>query len=304
MFKPLNALGCNGHVFSPESELAFPPHSRKPIPMFKWSMLSTLLLPLGFATAPLVASAQSYEAPVTAEVLAGWRRSDGTHIAAVRLDLDDGWKTYWRAPGDAGIPPSFTWSGSRNVQTLEIDWPTPVVFSQNGMTSVGYKSEVVLPIIVTPKNAGRDVALNGRLDIGVCKDICVPETLRIKGRLSGTATAIDPEIAAALAERPFSAEEAGVKSVACKVSPTDDGMHVSARIQMPRTGGREFAVIETDNPLLWVAEAKTSRDGSVLTVSSDIMHVESAPFLVNRSGVRITVFGRKYAVDISGCPAS
>ena len=80
-------------------------------------------------------------------------------------------------------------------------------------------------------------------------------------------------------------------------------MKVDARIKMPSSGGREFSVIETDNPMLWVTEATTRRSGNTLHVSSEVIHVESQAFLLNRSGLRITVLGGKYAVDIQGCSA-
>ncbi|WP_353535190.1 protein-disulfide reductase DsbD domain-containing protein [Cognatishimia sp. WU-CL00825] len=247
--------------------------------------------------------AQNYEDAITAELLPGWRQADGSHVAAVRMVLKEGWKTYWRAPGDGGIPPQLRWAGSRNMQQIEVIWPTPTVFDQNGLQSLGYLQEVVVPLIVAPTRAGRDISLNARLDIGVCKEICVPETLRIKARLPEENTKIDPMIAAALAERPYSAQEAGVQRVACKISANPEGLSVSADIQMPSAGGREFAVIETDNPELWVAQADANRRGATLSVSSDVYHVEDQPFLLSRDALRFTVLGQNYAVDIHGCQA-
>lgn len=258
---------------------------------------------MALATAPQITEAQAYELAVEADVLEGWRGQDGRHIAAVRFRLKDGWKTYWRSPGDGGIPPRFTWKGSRNLRTLDVVWPTPEVFNQDGMTSLGYEHEVVVPVVIEPRRAGKDIVLNGELEIGVCKDICVPETLSVSARLPGDGSQIDPSISVALTDQPYAADEAGVQKVTCSVSPTANGMKVDAQIQMPSSGGREFSVIETDNPLLWVAEAKTRRSGNTLHVSSEVMHVESQAFLLNRSGLRITVLGGSYAVDIQGCSA-
>ncbi|MEM9552608.1 MAG: protein-disulfide reductase DsbD domain-containing protein, partial [Pseudomonadota bacterium] len=75
---------------------------------------------------------------VQVEVLDGGETAHGTVMTALRLTLADGWKTYWRAPGDAGIPPSFNWRGSRNVGEVAITWPTPQVFNDYGMRSIGY----------------------------------------------------------------------------------------------------------------------------------------------------------------------
>ncbi|MGH1464394.1 MAG: protein-disulfide reductase DsbD domain-containing protein [Cognatishimia sp.] len=268
--------------------------------MIKASILALLSAPFIFGTAQS-AAAQNYEGAISAELLPGWRRADGSHVAAVRMVLKDGWKTYWRAPGDGGIPPQMRWSGSRNMGQIDIIWPTPTLFDQNGLQSLGYKHEVVVPLIVSPRRAGKDINLSARLDIGVCKDICVPETLRVKARLPEEIIKIDPMIAAALAEQPYTAQEAGVQHVACTISANTEGLLVSADIQMPSAGGREFAVIETDNPELWIAQAATKRRGKTLSVSSAVYHVEDQPFLLNRDALRFTILGQNYAVDILGC---
>lgn len=269
----------------------------------KVTRLTSALALMAATIAPQFAQAQAYELAVEAEVLEGWRGQDGRHIAAVRFKLKDGWKTYWRSPGDGGIPPRFNWSGSRNVRALDVAWPTPEVYHQDGMTSLGYEHEVVVPVVIEPKRASKDIVLKGQLEIGVCKDICVPETLSVTARLPGDGAKIDPSISVALTDQPYSAVEAGVEQVTCKMSPTQDGMQVDARIQMPSSGGSEFSVIETENPLLWVSEATTRRSGNTLHVSSEVIHVDDQPFLLDRSGLRITVLGGKYAVDIQGCSA-
>ena len=58
-------------------------------------------------------------------VIEGYRTSRGTHMAALKIQLQPGWKTYWRAPGDGGIPPQFDWSGSKNIKGVQFHWPRP-----------------------------------------------------------------------------------------------------------------------------------------------------------------------------------
>ncbi len=239
---------------------------------------------------------------VRVEVLEGGMTRDGTYQAALRLTLADGWKTYWRAPGDAGIPPSFNWRGSQNVAATSFSWPTPDVFDQNGMRSIGYENELVLPIEVTPATSGQPVRLKGRMDIGICSDVCVPSSVRFDHNLDRNAER-SPAIAAALADRPFSEREAGVQSAQCRITPTEGGLQLEARIVMPSAGGTEVAVIEPGNPKVWASEPVTSRSGNTLTARSDLVHVEKGAYVIDRSAVRITVLGRDHAVDIKGCAA-
>ena len=248
------------------------------------------------------AVAQGIDKLAQLEVLDGNRFSDGTYQGALRLILKDGWKTYWRAPGDAGIPPQFDWSNSGNVGDISITWPAPHVFDQNGIRSIGYANQLVLPVEITPENPARPVRLRGEMDFGVCKDVCVPGRLDFDHTLDASARR-NPVIAAALAQRPFSASEAGVSGVSCVLTPTPDGMRIEAYITMPSAGGTEFAVIEPGNPTLWASQIQTRRQGNSLFASSEVMSVSGEPFAVVRSEVRITVLGSNHAVDIQGCSA-
>ncbi|GGH35116.1 Thiol-disulfide interchange protein, contains DsbC and DsbD domains [Cribrihabitans marinus] len=237
---------------------------------------------------------------VRLEILDGGRTERGTYLGAIRLTLPEGWKTYWRAPGDAGIPPQFDWRGSRNIGAMAFTWPAPRVFDQNGLRSVGYERQMVLPVEITPENSERPVRLKGRMDFGYCKDVCVPGTLPFDHVLDAGAGR-NPAIAAALAQRPYSASEAGVRAAVCRITPTEGGMRIEAHIEMPSAGGTEYAVIEPGGRSLWVSEAATTRQGGTLIASSEIRHDGGGAFALDRSAIRITVLGDSHAVDIRGC---
>ena len=242
--------------------------------------------------------------PVTLTVLKGWRQADGTHMAAIKLDLEKGWKTYWRKPGDAGIPPFFDFLGSGNLIDFDVKWPTPTVFDQGGLTSVGYKDSVILPIILTPKKPNRDVKLRGIIDIGVCKEICLPLSLDINVRLDADQTDRSPVISAALASVPFTQTEAGVKSAVCKLTFLDGVMAVSTDVAMPSAGGAEHVILESANDDHWLSDATSSRSGGSLRSSGELASLSGGTVALNRSDIRITVLGRDHAVDIQGCTGS
>jgi len=241
--------------------------------------------------------------PVTLDVLPGWRTDGGVHVVGLRFTLESGWKTYWRAPGDAGIPPIFDWSGSDNLAGTAITWPAPFVFDQNGMRSVGYKDSVILPVALTPRQRDGEIRLSGVVDIGVCRDICIPETLRFDAVLPAAATRPDPRIAAAIAARPYSAEEAGVSHVACSFGSDGGRLTLQAAIAMPPLGGDEHVVVETGDPDVWIAEAATRRSGVNLLAETELVHIDGTMFALDRSELRITVIGADQAVEIMGCPA-
>lgn len=247
------------------------------------------------------ARAESYDDIISAELRPGWRLPDGDHMAALHLRLAPGWKTYWRSPGDAGIPPAFSWSGARNAQSVTAEWPAPTVFWQSGMRSVGYKSELVLPLRVSLKQAGRDARLGGVIEIGICKDVCLPHTVRVSAELPADVTRPDPVIASALATRPFSADEAGVRSVTCRLTPEGSGLRLQVAFRMPGATGREETVIETGNPRLWASDAETRREGGGLVAESVLRHESGGALALDRSDLRITVLGGRMPVEIRGC---
>ncbi len=266
----------------------------------------TIALTLSLVFFPLVVRAQT--APVAAadvvraEILPGWTTASGARMAALHLTLADHWKTYWRAPGDAGIPPSFDWTGSANVASVRFHWPRPVVFHLNGMQTVGYMHDLVLPMEVVATDPAKPMQVRGKVDIGVCNDICMPVSLTISADLSG-AGARDAVIEAALAKNPVSGPAAGVSAVRCEVRPIKDGVHLTAQFSVPDQGGDETALIETADPTVWVGDSHLKREGGEVTAGADLVPSDGAPFVLDRSGVRITILGSDRAVDIQGCPA-
>ena len=250
----------------------------------------------------LPAAAQVPHGVATLEVLPGWRQADGTHIAALRISLAEGWKTYWRSPGDGGIPPRLSLTASGNLEGARIAWPVPIVFDQNGLRSIGYEGEVVLPIAFRAEDATTAITLEGEIEIGVCESICIPVTLPVAALLPpGGGAGSDPAIRAALADRPMTEAEAGVGAVACDVRPIADGLAVTARVELPRLGPGEVAVMELPDRTVWISEAETTRVGDTIEAVVDMVPQTGAPFALDRSQVRITVIAAGRAVDIRGC---
>lgn len=240
---------------------------------------------------------------LSGRLLPGWRMENGHQMAALALSLSPGWKTYWRAPGEAGIPPVFDWSGSDNVAAVRIHWPVPTVFHANGMQTVGYHDALVLPVEITPRDPSRPVSVRLRVDLGVCNEICMPATLAFRGELPAAA-APDPAIRAALAAQPQTAAQAGLKRIACTVEPIDDGLRLTARMDLPKRGPDEVVIIESGDDHVWVSEATVSREGGTLVSSADLVPSGgSGAFALNRQGVTVTVLGGGGAVEIPGCPA-
>ncbi|TCM83483.1 protein-disulfide reductase DsbD domain-containing protein [Rhodovulum steppense] len=253
-------------------------------------------LALGIAQAALAGPPENV---LHAEILPGWQNADGTYMAGLKLRLAPGWKTYWRAPGDAGVPPRFDWSGSENMAGVRVHWPVPRVFTSNGLRTIGYEREVVLPLELTPREPGSPVELRARVELGVCQDICLPMELRLTGMLPAEGGA--EAIRAALDARPLTAREAKVGAVRCMVEPIRDGLRLTAEIEVGALGAGETVVFELPDPSIWVSEAEMARQGGRLVAQADLVPASGTPFALDRSELRITLLGERRAVDIRGC---
>ena len=104
------------------------------------------------------------------------QQGEPARFAGVQLRMEQGWKTYWRNPGDSGVPPSFDWSGSKNVKSIDVFYPVPHRFADANGTAIGYEDEVVFPVKVTPEQANKPVQLALTFDYGICKDLCIPNS--------------------------------------------------------------------------------------------------------------------------------
>jgi DsbC/DsbD-like thiol-disulfide interchange protein len=262
-------------------------------------MLRTLVV-LSLTACPALATTQ--DDVLQAKLRAGWQMDTGAHMAALDLILAPGWKTYWRSPGDAGIPPQFDWAGSTNLKSVRFHWPAPAVFETNGMRTIGYHDRLILPIEVVPVDPTLPVGLALSVHLGVCDDICLPATLTLTGELEAPGAA-DSEIKTALAARAATAQEAGVGRVTCTVDPIADGLRLTARIALPDPGVPEVVAFETRDPEVWVAEAGAERQGGDLVAVTELVPPEGAPFALDRSGVTVTILADGGAVEVKGCPA-
>ncbi len=257
-------------------------------------------LALGLLTA-LPASAQYFSADEVVEVslLPGYRLDGDRHMAAIRIRLAPGWKTYWRAPGEGGVPTVLRLTEAHGVDGMAIHWPRPSVFFTNGLRSIGYEGDVILPLEFALSTSG-EAAVSGHLNLGVCLDVCMPISVDLAGILPDQ-SARDGAIAAALSDRPLSAAEAGAGAITCAVEPISDGLRVTVRAEVPDAGNDETLVVEHRDPMIWVSEAMTERQGNWITAVADVVPADHGPFAMNRSDLRITLIGSRMAVELADC---
>lgn len=109
--------------------------------------------------------------------------------AGVEIRLAPGWHTYWRDPGDSGVPPTFDFAGSDGVQSVTVLWPAPERFPDGaGGYSIGYRENVIFPLRIVPKDGARTSAVHLKLSYAVCEKLCFPANANLKLDLIGSGT--------------------------------------------------------------------------------------------------------------------
>jgi DsbC/DsbD-like thiol-disulfide interchange protein len=131
-------------------------------------------------------------------LLAG-SRSGSVLLGGVAMQIERGWKTYWRNPGDSGVPPRFDFSKSDNVEAVTVLWPAPTKFDDGaGGHSLGYHNQIVLPLRIVAKNADKPVTLRADINYAVCEKICIPVEANAELSFASVASTEDGALSAAL----------------------------------------------------------------------------------------------------------
>lgn len=262
-------------------------------------VLAAIGLPGAASAQAIVSTGESF---ISVRLLPGEGQADGTRLAGLRLSVEPGWKTYWRSPGETGIPPQLDWSGSENVRAVEVLWPRPEVFQSFGMRTVGYSGDMVLPLRLTPAVAGQPMTLVLDGVFGVCRDICVLEEVSLSEHIGPDQGPIGyKQVRRALAKVPMPATEAGLSHASCTIAGAGRDREMRAELVFDADPGQTDVVVEGAERL-WVKDTHVSRDGETVHVTAHL-RLPSEGGWIDRGAVRMTVLAETFSVDLQGCRA-
>ncbi len=139
----------------------------------------SLILALAAPSAALAASTDWIdEEGARIRLVAAEPAPEATEIrAALVVELRPGWKTYWRDPGNSGVPPQFNLGGGRNVTAARLDFPAPDRFGEGASAATGYKHPVSFPLTLALQMPGGPSTVKASAFLGICEEICVPVQL-------------------------------------------------------------------------------------------------------------------------------
>lgn len=185
------------------------------------AVLAACVISAAWATPILAADESPWSDDVrsAARIVAGSSKNGDAQLrAGVEIKMQPGWKTYWRYPGDSGVPPHFDFSGSENLKTATVLFPTPHLFTDETGQTLGYKERVIFPVVVSPQQAGKPVRLRLKIDYAVCEKLCVPAEGRAELVLAPGNSAHNADLSAAEARVPKQVTPAQAGLTARRVS--------------------------------------------------------------------------------------
>jgi len=211
---------------------------------------------------PPANSAQGFHSQV--RLLSGGRLGE-TWLAGIEITLDPGFKTYWRSPGETGLPPSFDWSASENVAHIEVQWPAPKRQEDAAGIAYVYSHEVVLPVLVKPKAADKPVKLALTVDYGICKDICIPAHADLNLPLTDTGPD-RAEIERAMAKVPYKQALGGKGDLAVLSAHAKGGDKPALTVSVRAPAGTK-PVLFAEAPENWYVSTSSLEGADRFTVT-------------------------------------
>jgi DsbC/DsbD-like thiol-disulfide interchange protein len=165
------------------------------------------------------------ESPWSNDIRSGVRLIAGAHSkddvamrAGIEIKMQPGWKTYWRYPGDSGVPPRFDFSGSENLKDAKVLFPVPHLFTDETGHSLGYKNNIIFPLMIAPQQSGKPVRLRMKIEYAVCEKLCVPAEGSAELTLGSGASARNTDLIAAEAHVPRTVPAAQIGLTAKRVT--------------------------------------------------------------------------------------
>lgn len=236
-----------------------------------------------------------------ARLIAG-ERSGAHYQGGIEIKLDPGFKTYWRNPGDSGVPPSFDWSRSQNVAAVDVRYPTPARFFDGVGYAIGYMGDVTYPIAVTPRDPSKPVVLDLTVDYAVCEKLCIPTQVSLSHALPAQAPRAAQPLATAAARVPhkvaLGAAHEGLAVASVTASASGDKVDLIAHAALP--AGSTVADLFVEGPDGWYfGKPEIAQDAPGQAVIRVPVEERPRQIAADRIPLVLTLAGQAHAIEVT-----
>lgn len=248
--------------------------------------------------------------PVTAA------RAGDTVLAAVRLQMDPGWHTYWRNGGDSGGPTRIEWELPAGVTAGEVRWPAPEKYTVEGTTTYIYHDDALLfvPLTLAANLQPGPLELKAKVSWLECEKLCVPGDEQVAAKLL-VASSTQPSPEAALLETARAGLPGDAQSLKARAawepSPSDKSRHVVLEWDTPaQSDGADFYPDASDNfTISTTAETLAAPPGLTklriaVTTVGGAWPTNLSGLLINKAGDQVKAFEANIAIAGTAAPTA
>jgi DsbC/DsbD-like thiol-disulfide interchange protein len=278
--------------------------------------LCALSLVADAAAAAEDASKWDGDARYAARLIAGSSASGNVLRAGIEIRLTAGWHTYWRYPGDAGVPPRFDFAGSQNLQSVEVLWPAPQAMPEQGLTAIGYTGNLIWPLAIVPQDRTKPVKLRLKLDYAVCEKLCVPAEAKAELVLNGNGSSQRVSSAQGLLSQTPSAQEAALIAAEARVPKKvalgegaalavrsvrrENGTHARVIVDVAAPAGTGVALFAEGPSPDWALPVPAAIDGAPAGLKRFAFELDGAPPGARYAGaaIRLTAVAGDEAIEV------
>jgi DsbC/DsbD-like thiol-disulfide interchange protein len=221
--------------------------------------------------------------------------------AGVEIRLKSGWHTYWRYPGDAGVPPRFDFTGSQNVKAVDVLWPAPQPIPEHDLVTIGYTGDVIVPLAVVPENSAKPVTLRLKLDYAVCEALCVPAEGKAELVLTDGSSSHEAALAAAEARVPKKTVLGEGSTLAIKsVRREDAAGRRRVIVDVAAPAGTRVALFAEGPTPDWALPVPKAIDGAPAGLQRFAFALDGAPpgATYDRAPIALTAVAGNIAIEV------
>ena len=234
-----------------------------------------------------------------------WRTENGNYQYGLFIDLDDNWKTYWKHPGNSGFKPEFQILKSKNLAKLEVLWPAPDIFYENGIEIYAFKSKLILPILIHPQEINNPVAFELKLNLGFCKDICVAKTFHLESEnVEHASNFQNSKIRESLKNVPVNLT-ASKRYISCAVTLEGKKLILSSKLDtqfFTKEKKIKDAIFYYGDGTIWFNDKMQHLAEKTQMFTATLNHVNNQNILLDRSKIELTFLTQNGGFILNGCP--
>ena len=233
--------------------------------------------------------------------LKAWDSKEAT-LYALFIKMKKNWKTYWKYPGDSGFSPEFKIIESNNLKKIEISWPTPKVFFENGSVINGYKKELILPIFFYKEKSSKKIDFKLNFLMGFCDDICIPIKFIINSKNALKANELKNKLVSNSLENMPQDLSNSENLIECEVKKINKKIKLISKFDnnfFSNNNSIDQLILEYLDGQIWFSEiSKTNKRFEFLSI---INSLDDNNFFLDKSKIKYTIITRSGGFQHKGC---